>query len=377
MFTDLDEVPYRAIPRVLSVVGPADICNVWRTWWPSGLLGLKGFVADFCTYEEFTGRLPLIESGRYNMIVTPRIAFKDTEVFKRWRGMVGDMTWVYDADDDLFSPEFTDIQVALKDVLGLEYDEAEQQRIHRCWLLQRVNAVTVSTVPLAYALTQITRRSIYVQPNLINVQTFRYGLTLKPRIVEPLTVGWSGTLRGSEDLLPLARAWRTISLAYPEVQFVVQGYEADCLCSAVPASRLKIIPGVPVVEYPSALKNIDILCCSVADTPWNLRKSPIKWMEGSLAGAACVVSRALYGQVVEHGRNGLIADTDEDWFRHIASLISLPERRTSLNVAATLDVETQYSLEQHWREWVLVWANILDERARLNAGFSTNAKAAV
>lgn len=377
--TDLSTVPYRAIPRVLSVVGPADICNVWRTWWPSGLLGLKGFIADFCTYEELGGRTPLIEAGRYNMIITPRISFKNQVVLDNWCQRIEPhgLTWVYDADDDLFSPEYTDIQYGLKDVLGLEREQAEQQRVDRIKGLQRAHAVTVSSPGLAEVAMRLTPQTVYLHPNYINLSTFRYGMTLKPRIVQGTTIGWSGTLRDEADLIPVARAWRQISREFPDVQFVVQGYESNALCSAVPASRLKVIPGVSVAEYPAALKNIDILCCSVANTPWNSRKTPIKWMEGSLSGAACVVSKALYGDTVEDGRTGLVACTDGDWLPLLSSLITSPERRKTLQQQAVVAVERDHSLEGHWQNVVLTWATILDERFRLNSGrLPTYAKAA-
>lgn len=369
----IDVLPRALVPRVLSLIGPADICNMWRTWWPSGYLGTKGFIADWCRYDEFEQKVPLIAAGRYNLIVTPRIAFTTGDVYQQWHAPVRthDLAWVFDCDDDLFSPEFVDLQVSLS-VLGIERDEAERQRQQRIHLIQKADGITVASPRLASVTRTFTGQTVRVQRNLINVEAFRYAMQTKERIVPPLTIGWSGTFRYDADLALVAQAWTAIAAKFPDVLFVVQGFESPALCAAVPAERLRVLPGVSPGDYPSILRNIDIFCCAVEDTVWNANKTPIKWMEATLAGAACVVSKALYGPFVS-AATGLVASTTQEWIDALARLVERPSLRARFQAEAELVIVREHGLDAHWDEWVLTWSAILAERAKLRGERASHA----
>ncbi len=164
---EINQLPYSIIPRVLTVHGKYSGPNLWRVWWPNGYLALKGFVADFCSIEEFDDKRALIENGRYNIIITPRIAFSTEAGYTQWRDVIRNngITWVLDSDDDLWSPEFTDRQVQVFTGMPdhkFTREQYEVERLQRIYVLQRVDSVTVTTPYLAETARQFTQRPVQI-----------------------------------------------------------------------------------------------------------------------------------------------------------------------------------------------------------------------
>jgi hypothetical protein len=50
-------------------------------------------------------------------------------------------------------------------------------------------------------------------------------------------------------------------------------------------------------------------------------------------------------RIVEHGVNGYIAGTDQEWLRAFRELMNNPVRRRSMGAAGRLKVESDYSLK--------------------------------
>src|SRR5579871_1609085 len=275
----VDLLPHRLVPRVLIIHGKYPGPNLYRAWWPSGFLATRGFIADSCSYENFDEQRGLLQGGRYNIVVTPRIAFATENAYKLWRDVIRGLglVWVYDSDDDLWSPEFPDRQVQVFEGLpdSMSRQEYDTERLQRIYVLKRVDAITVTTKHLADTAAKFTSVPVHVLPNLINVAAFEAAARAQPRWIPPLTIGWSGTRRQDDDLEKVATAWRIISEKYPDVKFVVQGYQSPVLCRAVSPEKLVIMRATTTDQYPSLLTNIDIACCSVSDDPWNLNKSVV------------------------------------------------------------------------------------------------------
>jgi len=371
------EIPHRLVPRVLILHGKYPGPNLWRCWWPSGYLSLRGFVVDPCPYEKFDEQRGLLENGRYNIVITPRIAFSSQRGYQQWNDVIRSLgiTWVYDSDDDLWSPDFPDRQVKVFEGLPeakMTHKEYDFERLQRIYVLKRVDAVTVSTDYLGDTAKKYTGAPIHTVPNLINVAAFESEVHKQRRDVPPLTVGWSGTRRQEDDLETVAAAWKIVAEAHPDVKFVVQGYQSPTLCRAVPSDRLVVMRAVDVNQYPSLLSNIDISCCSVSPDPWNNNKSPIKYFEATLAGSSCVVSKDLYGPYVRPGITGYVADTVDEWAFSINRLIEDTERRRHIQQNARTVILEDHSMQSQWPRWIHEWSSILDAKSRMELAQNAN-----
>jgi len=140
--------------------------------------------------------------------------------------------------------------------------------------------------------------------------------------------------------------------------------------AAVPPERLEVLPWLPVVPrdglpfYGVGLLCIDIACCSVAETAFNAAKTPIKVYEATAAGAAVVASTWLYGRTVEHGDDGLIADTADEWEAALLRLIDDEGERRRMQAAMYAKVEDRFSLERNWWRFPAAWAALAEAARR-------------
>lgn len=356
-----------AAPRVLAFFGQETGCTLWRTFWPYTELQRRGYRAWFkdkddpeCRAPEFA---PLVAS-RLDAIILPRMSWGDQRAGDRmvnaWHA--AGLAVIYEIDDDAFSPGIVHRQYSTHEeerAKGLE--QLEQDRLDRIHCLQQCDGVTVTTQRLKTIVRQFTDAPVEVVPNAIDTRWWRQTLRGHKRVIPPLTIGWAGGNRYTEDLEPVAEAWGRISRRYPEVAFVVQGHVSPVLADAVPEERIKVIPWLSLEEYPRGLLNIDIACCSVAPKLFNTAKTPIKLWEMTLSGAACVVSPTLYGSVATDGEDALVAETADEWEAALSSLIEDADLHRRLHRAQRKRVAAEHSMEVNWQRWPQAWARIVDE----------------
>lgn len=276
-----------------------------------------------------------------------------------------DGVWCYESDDDVFTDRviprqqaFFEIAYPKADKAGIAF-ELEWERSERNRLLQYVDAVTVSTEPLAEVVRDFTEAPIHVVPNGIDLEWFASRMARKQRWIEPLTVGWAGGWRGIEDLEPIARAWAALAKRHPDLRFVLFGYVPELFKRLIPLKQLHLIMWGPLSQYPAGVQNIDIMCCAVANDPWNAAKSPIKWFEATAAGATCVVSDFLYGPYVQDGVTGLVAHSDDEWEPLLESLIADARARRALRLQAMTAVQWKHTIQKTLPAWIEAWSAML------------------
>ncbi len=115
--------------------------------------------------------------------------------------------------------------------------------------------------------------------------------------------------------------------------------------------------------------NVDIACCAVApNVEFNISKSCIKFYEVSLAGCASVVSSTLYGDEVEHGHDGLVCDTVDEWEEALSRLIEDEAYRRNLAEQAKKTVLADHTIEQQWPRWIETLADVLESTQHVPNG---------
>jgi glycosyltransferase involved in cell wall biosynthesis len=355
-------------PRALGIVGDESGCSMWRVWQPFNELQRRGFVAEWCHKDDSMKVLPLVAAGRYDIIVTPRIVWPVKDIGDQWLNAIhkAGLLWAYEVDDNVFSPLIVDRQARLFESEAKKgREQLEWERNERIRLVRQADCVTVTTRRLATVIRSYVgaETPVYVVPNAIDVKFFRSlirGTGRAPGLENRLTIGWSGGTREDLDILPLCDAWAEIARRHPEVMFVIQGHIPQVLVDAVPAEQRATLPWVPLQEYPRAYVNYDIGCCIVAPTTFNTSKSAIKWYEFTLGGAACVVSKTVYGKEATHGVDALIATTTDDWIEHLETLVVSEAARSDILSAARRTVCTEHSLENNVLAWPTAWSDAID-----------------
>jgi glycosyltransferase involved in cell wall biosynthesis len=349
-------------PSVLALCGDMSGPTLWRVLQPFTALQRLGHRADW-DMKDAAGIGTL--APLYDGYVLPRLAWPPgaRRIAEAWFGVVraAGRFVVYDLDDDILTSELTHRQVALGRTEGKSYAELEAERYERIWTLQQCDGVTVSTQRLATVVRTYTTRPVLVVPNAIDVPWFRRVLGGAERTVPGLTIGWAGGERLGRDTDPMAEAWGRIAASYPEVRFVVQGHLPDPVERAVPDDRLVYLPWMPLESYPAGLRQVDIGCAAVADSPFNRCKSAIKVYEYAVAGAAVVATPTVYGKVIEHEKTGCLAETADEWEAALSVLLTRPALRAMLARRLLRHVERHCSLSENIWRWPAAWQTVAED----------------
>lgn len=354
-------------PRALALVGDETGCSLWRVWQPFAELQRRGFIAEWCHKDKSDKVLPLVAAGRYDAVITPRIVWPVEGIGETWVNAIhkAGLAWLYEVDDDVFSPRIVDRQMRIFPAEAAKgAEQLEWERKERIRMLTVSDGVTVSSQRLATIVRQYTPETtpVYCIPNAIDAKWFKStlrGIGRIPELEGKLTIGWAGGAREEADLTSLAQAWTIIAQRYPDVQFVIQGHMSGALYHSIPAEQRHTLPWLELHEYPRALINIDIGCCIVAPFVFNSSKTAIKWYEMTLAGAACVVSPTLYGPEVTDGENALVADSVEELVLALSRLIEDAELRRTIQRNARRAVMEHHSLENNWWRWPEAWSDAI------------------
>ena len=326
--------PLRALARVgiptevITIPGPN--ADGW-TWHPS-------YQTIALDHEVSTLLL-------HHAIVPP--VYRDS--FVEWVGRIREsgVTVVYDTDDDTYSHAWAQHHADC----GTDGDPARFARESEilAWPLQYVDGVTVSTEHLASVVERYTSRPVAVVLNAIDVEAFSAGLGTESLWWDHLTIGWCAGYRPEADAAPVAEAWRRIAQRYPDVRFIVAGHPLQCLVEAVPTERLGCLAYTTMDRYP-AMMQVDIGCCSAADTPFNRSRSPIKAWEFALAGAAVVASPTVYGDWLASVPGGAVARSADEWEHALGRLICDRGLRHAEATALRETVERAHALTANlWR----------------------------
>ena len=90
------------------------------------------------------------------------------------------------------------------------------------------------------------------------------------------------------------------------------------------AARVKRIGFTAWTALPAVLRDLDVnLAPLTPGSRFNEAKSAIKWLEAALVGTPTVASPTEpFREAIEHGRNGLLATTPDDWVAAIDALLT-------------------------------------------------------
>lgn len=198
-----------------------------------------------------------------------------------------------------------------------------------------------------------------ILPTAVDVERFR------PKAVAPgdgLTAGWVGHSSNLGYLEALAGPLREVARRHPGFRLVVA------------ADRAPRIEGVQVEFRRWSLERevacfagVDFGLMPLEDTPWTRAKCAFKLLQYMALGLPAVASPVGTNlEVVEPGRNALLAESDRQWVEGLERLISEPDLRMRLGEAGRRTVVGRYSLAS-------VSTELVAQLQRLRAGSGPSA----
>jgi len=102
----------------------------------------------------------------------------------------------------------------------------------------------------------------------------------------------------------------------------------------------------PIQEIPEQISDFDIGVMPLTDDKWSRGKCAMKlleYMSMKLATVSSAVGENRY--VIDHGRNGFLASSSQEWTEHIGSLVVDPDLRKELGENGYKTVKERYSLQ--------------------------------
>lgn len=184
-----------------------------------------------------------------------------------------------------------------------------------------VHAVTVSTEPLAQMIRQWNP----------NVQIFPNAIFELPHIPSQTTPKQSGQVRIFFGALNRLSDWQAIhpqmlalTQAYPQIHWVIVHEQA--VFDSLPADCQKSFhPTLNHNDYLKVMAECDISLLPLNDTPFNRLKSDLKLIESCASGVVPVCSPIVYADHPKHQEVALFANTAQDWYEQIKTLIENPD----------------------------------------------------
>jgi len=161
---------------------------------------------------------------------------------------------------------------------------------------------------------------------------------------ETIVIGWLGSKSTVHYLRPLAPVLCELRSKFPHVQTKIVSDSFH---------GMESLGGIQKIwnetEEVQDLQSFDIGIMPLPDDPWTRGKCGFKLLQYQAVSLPVVCSAVgVNREIVTEGVNGYFADTPQEWFEGLSTLISSRELRVQLGKAGRKRVEKEYALKIIW-----------------------------
>jgi glycosyltransferase involved in cell wall biosynthesis len=104
---------------------------------------------------------------------------------------------------------------------------------------------------------------------------------------------------------------------------------------------------------PLMMQDVDIVVAPLVDITYARAKSSIKFLEySSMAIPGCYQDIRQYQEVVEHGKNGFLCKTKDDWYKHLKELADSVEFRRRIGKKSYKTVKKDWTIQKNVKHYV-------------------------
>jgi glycosyltransferase involved in cell wall biosynthesis len=262
---------------------------------------------------------------------------------------------LFDTDDLVFEPELASHLAFMANwpEASRRKEIAELDGYRRT--LEAADGVTVSTEPLAeHARRRNERVTVIfnaVSQEMVGLADEALSRSDAPRS-EVCIAYFSGTRTHNRDFLEAADAILSTLDSNPHAALLIVGkLDLDERFMRY-GTRVRRIGIQPWQALASLYREVDINVAPLErDNPFTECKSCVKYLEAGLLGVPTIASaRPDFRRVIEHGRNGLLADSPAEWRTALQQLVDSPSTRLAVGEAAAADVRQNHTTAVRARE---------------------------
>lgn len=233
-------------------------------------------------------------------------------------------------------------------------------------ILEIADVVQCSTPEVEKAvLREASARRTKVFPNLVRFDHYpQFDIVKDPSRIKIL---WQGGQAHYEDWFPLKEAIGNISKKYPEVDWVIWGFNFGWVNEVIPPHRLEYIDWCKYQEYKLRLCTIghDIALAPLADNIFNCCRSAIKWYEASVfktPAATLAQNTGAYKAEIQDGQTGLLFRDPKEFEEKLSLLIEDTKLRKELGRNAKQWVSENRDAMKVVPQIVSFWESLREER---------------
>lgn len=208
-----------------------------------------------------------------------------------------------------------------------------------------------------YARSLCSRTEIV--PTVVDAKIFCPAASERPKDCS-LRIGWIGSPSTWNEyllgMLPMLKQMAASGSGQIAVMGAAKNAEADPLLDLVGWSEAGEVP---------FLQTLDIGIMPLSDTPWARGKCGYKLIQYMACGLPVVASPVgVNADIVEHGVNGFLADSDDEWCTAIETLLNDADLRLRMGAAGRKKVEEEYSLQVWGPRVAQMLRGVIEGRAR-------------
>jgi len=174
----------------------------------------------------------------------------------------------------------------------------------------------------------------------------------------PARIGWLGAPANLASLAALGPALRRLAARRHFVLVVIS--EQPLELPGVRSEHLRW----SLESQQRALAGLDVGLMPLPESPWSRGKCAYKLLQYMAAGLPVVASPVgMNPSVVEHGRNGLLAASDDEWLDALERLLDSPELCADLGRRGRETVAAGYGYERAAADWRRLLEHVVAARA--------------
>ncbi len=182
---------------------------------------------------------------------------------------------------------------------------------------------------------------IFLLPTAVDARRF---VPLQDACSPTQIIGWSGTGTNLIELERIEPALRAVMGRFAKARLRVVCNRRPSLAS-LPADRVDYVPWSPAIEV-SALQDLRVGLMPLQETAWARGKCAFKMLTYMACGIPVVVSPVgMNGEVLEKGRVGFGARTQDEWVDALATLLSDLDLARRMGGAGRAVIDSDFSVE--------------------------------
>lgn len=245
--------------------------------------------------------------------------------------------YVADYDDALFHRYDCHRSAFVRFTLGKKIDA----------VMKNATVVVAGNQYLAKRAEQAGAQAVKVIPTVVDTE--RYTPSSRDRYSDEILIGWIGTPKTSHYVKPLFPVFKALKEKF-NIKVILIG-----------ASRNDIVGGaVEIWDWSEAtevvdIQKLDIGIMPLTDSPWERGKCGYKLIQYMACGIPVIASPVgVNKDLIEHGKNGFLATSDEEWLYAFERLLDNETLRKRMGTEARAAIEANYSLHAQQAELLSV-----------------------